>query len=220
MSRRALAPARLSMRDVEAASLRDAHDPRPKRLDLGVAGRLLGVQHAIGFAGRRESERRDETARLQVVLDQRMGRNADAEPARRGLEHEIGVLEALALLDVDAGGVDVPRPIGPGLQARLGMQQLVVTQIRNGQLVAALEQRRCPHRPDAIGEKRRRDHVARPRAHAPRPSYDEFSYYIDETSFVFLFFKLSSGAAFPAVRFSQPTEGAALSLVAVVAIFL
>src|SRR5262245_38329374 len=52
------------------------------------------------------------------------------------------------------------------------------------------------------------------------PSYDEFSYYIDETSFVFLFFKLSSGAAFPAVRFSQPTEGAALSLVAVVAIFL
>src|SRR5262245_12342507 len=57
-------------------------------------------------------------------------------------------------------------------------------------------------------------------AHAPRPSYDEFSYYIDETSFVFLFFKLSSGAAFPAVRFSQPTEGAALSLVAVVAIFL
>jgi len=39
------------MRDVEAASLRDAYDPRPKRLDLGVAGRLFGVQHAVGFAG-------------------------------------------------------------------------------------------------------------------------------------------------------------------------
>src|SRR5207244_9844223 len=64
-----------------------------------------------------------------VVLDQRTGRDADAEPARRGFEHEIGVLEALALLDVDARAVDVPRPIGPGLQARLGVQQLVVTQI-------------------------------------------------------------------------------------------
>jgi predicted mannosyl-3-phosphoglycerate phosphatase (HAD superfamily) len=37
------------------------------------------VQHAIGFAGRRKSERRDQTARLQVVLDQRMGRDAAAE---------------------------------------------------------------------------------------------------------------------------------------------
>jgi hypothetical protein len=39
------------MRDVEAALLRDAYDPGAKRLDLGIAGRLFGVQHAIGFAG-------------------------------------------------------------------------------------------------------------------------------------------------------------------------
>jgi hypothetical protein len=42
----------LSTRDVEAAALRDAYDPRSKRLDLGVPARLLGVQHAIGLAGR------------------------------------------------------------------------------------------------------------------------------------------------------------------------
>src|ERR1700747_2245791 len=88
--------------------------------------------------------------------------DADAQTAHSRFQHEIKMLETLAVAEVDCGAAGT-RPVGPRLCARFSQQQSVAPQLRQTQALAVLEQRGRTYRPNPVGEERGADHIAWPR---------------------------------------------------------